>query len=203
MTVEIEFNNEKKLIRALSPKDSIRKILTGNPYEMNRVASLLEAAGISTIHQLCHQDRFSLLRIGKIGEISIERIIHALSLYGYELEMTETILDKIEKEGGSCNHQDLLDTFCKDFKITKYEGAKEGDNGLEGDSEEPENNNKPISDEEQEFYDTLLLQVAKEEFLRTNQIRDLKVRANHAVAASFYFVAEFKKLMDSTLDNEE
>ena len=72
----------------LNLKDPISLLSFGNPKENERVQNILVKEGISTLEQLCQKSKADLQSIGKIGDITISRIIQKLEKCGLHLGMT-------------------------------------------------------------------------------------------------------------------
>ena len=72
----------------LNLKDSISQLSFGNPKENERVQNILAKEGISTLEQLCQKSKADLQSIGKIGDITISRIIQKLEKCGLHIGMT-------------------------------------------------------------------------------------------------------------------
>ena len=184
--MKYKINDKKLKIRVLTPKDSIRELIIKDPYETARIARLLEGAGITTIGQLCLRVRHHLLGIPKLGEISIERLSHELSTYGYHFGMSKEKLSEIQENEGLLNHNDLLSVY-KD-RLYEIIGMSTPEQPTDAEENEKEEEDSPSAldciDWEERFYN-----LAKEEYLRLGGqvIGDLRIDYSIAAAKDFIF----------------
>ena len=192
--MKYKINDKVVDVRILKPTDSIRELIIKDPFETARIASLLESKGIKTIGQLCSYERNQLLQIDKLGELSIERISHELSTYGYHFGMTKEKLMEIHEKEGLVNHDDVLSAL-KD-KIHEILMASSIEQPT--DAEEKEEDDSPsvldCIDWEERFYN-----LAKEEYLRLGGqvIGDLRI--DYSIAAAKYFIFRMHNLYEKKL----
>lgn len=197
----------------LNLKDSINQISFGNPRENERVQNLLFKEGISTIEKLCQKTKADLQSIGKIGDITVERIINNLEKCGLHLGMSPFECSTYNR----CRSRILQsrENFVNEIK-RMLETEKENirfcdrnltpvnfENGLESEDDGdfchqialnihnslhlPKKEVEPI-DWEARFYD-----IAKEVFLRQNRMfSSEESRAKSAVAAASAFIEALK-----------
>ena len=75
-------------MKMLNLKDSINQLSFGNPRENDRVQNILSNEGIGTLEQLCQKTKAELQTIGKIGDVTISRIVSNLEKFGLHLGMS-------------------------------------------------------------------------------------------------------------------
>lgn len=207
----------------LNLKDSISQLSFGNPKENERVLNILAKEGISTLEQLCQKTKADLQSIGKIGDITISRIIQKLEKCGLHLGMTplqcntynrcrnrilqshESFVSEIERmleEGNGIIHFVDHDLFPEDYA----HGEEEEDGGecvlhlslnIHNDLHLPQKEVESV-DWEARFYD-----IAKEEFLRQNRVfSDVEERAERAVYAASAFIEAMKAHQSKEKSNQ-
>ena len=192
--MKYKINDKVVDVRILKPTDSIRELIIKDPFETARIASLLESKGIKTIGQLCSYERNQLLQIDKLGELSIERISHELSTYGYHFGMTKEKLMEIHEKEGLVNHDDVLSALQD--KIHEILMASSIEQPT--DAEEKEKDDSPsvldCIDWEERFYN-----LAKEEYLRLGGqvIGDLRI--DYSIAAAKDFIFRMRNLYEKKL----
>lgn len=191
--MKYKINNEVVDVRILKPTDSIRELIIKDPFETARIASLLESKGIRTIGQLCSHERNQLLRIDKLGELSLERISHELSTYGYHFGMTKEELMEIHEKDGLVNHDDVLRAFHDSIHEILKASAIEQPTHAE-DNEEDSPSALDCIDWEERFYN-----LAKEEYLRLGGqvIGDLRI--DYSIAAAKDFIFRMRNLYEKKL----
>ena len=196
----------------LNLKDSINQISFGNPMESERVQNILYRAGISTLEKLCRMKKAELQSLGKIGDITIERICNNLEKCGLRLGMTEfecntynrcrsRILHSRERLASEIERMLANDNvFMRftDFDLIPESFSQELNHDSENDIQPivlnirndlqlPKKETEPI-DWEKRFYE-----VAKDEFLRQNRVFSGEdVRAERAVTAAAAFIEAMK-----------
>jgi hypothetical protein len=196
----------------LNLKDSINQISFGNPMESERVQNILYRAGISTLEKLCRMKKTELQSLGKIGDITIERICNNLEKCGLRLGMTEfecntynrcrsRILHSRERLASEIERMLANDNvFMRftDFDLIPESFSQELNHDSENDIQPivlnirndlqlPKKETEPI-DWEKRFYE-----VAKDEFLRQNRVFSGEdVRAERAVTAAAAFIEAMK-----------
>ena len=196
----------------LNLKDSINQISFGNPMESERVQNILYRAGISTLEKLCRMKKTKLQSLGKIGDITIERICNNLEKCGLRLGMTEfecntynrcrsRILHSRERLASEIERMLANDNvFMRftDFDLIPESFSQELNHDSENDIQPivlnirndlqlPKKETEPI-DWEKRFYE-----VAKDEFLRQNRVFSGEdVRAERAVTAAAAFIEAMK-----------
>ena len=196
----------------LNLKDSINQISFGNPKENERVQSILYKEGISTVEKLCRKTKAELQSNGKIGDVTVERIINNLEKCGLHLGMTEfecntynrcrsrilqsreNLVNEIERMLEE--EKDNVRFIDRDLTPEDFTPGEEFDdddcvhhialnihNNLQLPKKEPE----PI-DWEARFYE-----IAKEEFLHQNRVFSCdEIRAERAVSAASAFIEAMK-----------
>ena len=196
----------------LNLKDSINQISFGNPMESERVQNILYRAGISTLEKLCRMKKAELQSLGKIGDITIERICNNLEKCGLRLGMTEfecntynrcrsRILHSRERLASEIERMlanDNVFMHFTDFDLIPESFSQELNHDSENDIQPivlnirndlqlPKKETEPI-DWEKRFYE-----VAKDEFLRQNRVFSGEdVRAERAVTAAAAFIEAMK-----------
>lgn len=193
--MKYKINDKKLKIRVLTPKDSIRELIIKDPYETARIARLLEGVGITTIGQLCLRERHHLLGIPKLGEISIERLSHELSTYGYHFGMSKEKLSEIQENEGLLNHDDLLSVYKdKLYEIIGMSIPEQTANTEEKEEEDDSSSALDCIDWEERFYN-----LAKEEYLRLGGqvIGDLRI--DYSIAAAKDFIFRMRNLYEKKL----
>lgn len=196
----------------LNLKDSINQISFGNPMESERVQNILYRAGISTLEKLCRMKKTELQSLGKIGDITIERICNNLEKCRLRLGMTEfecntynrcrsRILHSRERLANEIERMLANDNvFMRftDFDLIPESFSQELNHDSENDIQPivlnirndlqlPKKETEPI-DWEKRFYE-----VAKDEFLRQNRVfSGEEVRAERAVTAAAAFIEAMK-----------
>jgi hypothetical protein len=196
----------------LNLKDSINQISFGNPMESERVQNILYRAGISTLEKLCRMKKAELQSLGKIGDITIERICNNLEKCGLRLGMTEfecntynrcrsRILHSRERLANEIERMLVNDNVFMhftDFDLIPESFSQELNHDSENDIQPivlnirndlqlPKKETEPI-DWEKRFYE-----VAKDEFLRQNRVFSGEdVRAERAVTAAAAFIEAMK-----------
>ena len=196
----------------LNLKDSINQISFGNPMESERVQNILYRAGISTLEKLCRMKKTELQSLGKIGDITIERICNNLEKCGLRLGMTEfecntynrcrsRILHSRERLANEIERMLVNDNVFMhftDFDLIPESFSQELNHDSENDIQPivlnirndlqlPKKETEPI-DWEKRFYE-----VAKDEFLRQNRVFSGEdVRAERAVTAAAAFIEAMK-----------
>ena len=194
--MKYKINDKVVDVRILKPTDSIRELIIKDPFETARIASILESKGIKTIGQLCSYERNQLLQIDKLGELSIERISHELSTYGYHFGMTKEKLMEIHEKEGLVNHDDVL-CALKD-KIHEILMASSIEQPTDAEENEKEEDDSPSAldciDWEERFYN-----LAKEEYLRLGGqvIGDLRI--DYSIAAAKDFIFRMRNLYEKKL----
>lgn len=196
----------------LNLKDSINQISFGNPMESERVQNILYRAGISTLEKLCRMKKTELQSLGKIGDITIERICNNLEKCGLRLGMTEfecntynrcrsRILHSRERLANEIERMLVDDNVF--MRFTDFDLIPESFNqelnhdsendiqpivlNIRNDLQLPKKEIEPI-DWEKRFYE-----VAKDEFLRQNRVFSGEdVRAERAVTAAAAFIEAIK-----------
>ena len=196
----------------LNLKDSINQISFGNPMESERVQNILYRAGISTLEKLCRMKKTELQSLGKIGDITIERICNNLEKCGLRLGMTEfecntynrcrsRILHSRERLASEIERMLANDNVF--MRFTDFDLIPESFNqelnhdsendiqpivlNIRNDLQLPKKETEPI-DWEKRFYE-----VAKDEFLRQNRVFSGEdVRAERAVTAAAAFIEAMK-----------
>ena len=196
----------------LNLKDSINQISFGNPMESERVQNILYRAGISTLEKLCRMKKTELQSLGKIGDITIERICNNLEKCGLRLGMTEfecntynrcrsRILHSRERLANEIERMLVDDNVF--MRFTDFDLIPESFNqelnhdsendiqpivlNIRNDLQLPKKEIEPI-DWEKRFYE-----VAKDEFLRQNRVFSGEdVRAERAVTAAAAFIEAMK-----------
>lgn len=169
----------------LNLQDSINQISFGNPKENERVQNLLFKEGISTLEKLCQKTKADLQSIGKIGDVTVDRIVSNLEKCGLHLGMTpfecstysrcrsrilqsrENFVNEIERMLEE--EKDNIRFIDHDLTSEDFENEQEFENdgeychhialNIHNNLQLPEKEQKPI-DWEARFYD-----IAKEEFL--------------------------------------
>ena len=196
----------------LNLKDSINQISFGNPMESERVQNILYRAGISTLEKLCRMKKTELQSLGKIGDITIERICNNLEKCGLRLGMTEFECNTYNRCRSRILHsREILaseiermlandNVFMRftDFDLIPESFSQELNHDSENDIQPivlnirndlqlPKKETEPI-DWEKRFYE-----VAKDEFLRQNRVFSGEdVRAERAVTAAAAFIEAMK-----------
>lgn len=194
--MKYKINDKVVDVRILKPTDSIRELNIKDPFETARIASLLESKGIKTIGQLCSYERNQLLQIDKLGELSLERISHELSTFGYHFGMTKEKLMEIHEKEGLVNHDDVL-CALKD-KIHEILMASSIEQPTDAEENEQEEEDSPSAldciDWEERFYN-----LAKEEYLRLGGqvIGDLRI--DYSIAAAKDFIFRMRNLYEKKL----
>jgi len=207
----------------LNLKDSINRISLGNPKENERVQAILFREGISTIEKLCQKTKADLQSIGKIGDVTISRIVSYLARFGLHLGMTPTecisynkrkcnnqlsyksVLDEIERLLGE--DKDHVRFIVRDMVPEDVEDECEiEDDGvcthhialnIHNNLQMPKKETEPI-DWEARFYE-----VAKEEFLRQNRVFSCEEsRAERAVYAASAFIVAMKEFLSKEKSNQ-
>lgn len=196
----------------LNLKDSINQLSFGNPKENERVQNLLFKEGISTLEKLCQKTKADLQSIGKIGDITVERIISNLEKCGLHLGMTsfecstynrcrsrilqsrENFVNEIERMlEDEKNNIHLIGCGLMPENL-KPEPDFEDDElchqialNIHNNLQLPKKEAEPV-DWEARFFD-----VAKEEFLRQSHVfSSEKTRAERAVASASAFIESLK-----------
>lgn len=192
--MKYKINDKVVDVRILKPTDSIRELIIKDPFETARIASLLESKGIRTIGQLCSYERNQLLQIDKLGELSIERISHELSTFGYHFGMTKEKLMEIHEKEGLVNHDDVL-CALKD-KIHEILMASSIEQPTDAEEKEEDDSSSALDciDWEERFYN-----LAKEEYLRLGGqvIGDLRI--DYSIAAAKDFIFRMRNLYEKKL----
>lgn len=201
-------------MKMLNLKDSINQLSFGNPRENERVQNILSNEGISTLEQLCQKTKADLQAIGKIGDVTINRIVSNLDKFGLHLGMStfefntynrcrnrvlqsrENFASQIERmfeeEKGDFRFID------RDLEQETFEDETEFEDGCEcshhialnihNNLQMPKKEADPI-DWEARFYE-----VAKEEFLRQSRVFSCEeTRAERAVFAASAFIEAMKE----------
>ena len=198
----------------LNLKNPINQLSFGNPKENERVQNLLLKEGINTLEDLCQKTKAELQAIGKIGDVTISRIVCNLEKFGLHLGMTplecniynrrkcrellssKSFINKIEHllEGDV----DYLRFMDRDLMPEESEDEEEFDvddecvhhialnihNNLQLPKKEP----APID------WDARFYEVAKEEFLRQSRVFSCEeTRAERAVYAASAFIEAMKE----------
>lgn len=207
----------------LNLKDSINQLSFGNPKENERVQNLLIKEGINTLEKLCQKTKADLQSIGKIGDVTISRIVSNLERFGLHLGMTpfecstyikcrnrvllsrESYVNEIERmfeddvENIRFIDRDLMpndfvdETEFEDDGECRYHIALNIHNNLQV----PKKETEPI-DWEARFYE-----VAKEEFLCQNRVFSCeKTRAERAVDAASALIEELKAYQSKEKPNQ-
>ena len=193
-------------MRTITLNAPISQLEIGNEFETARVASTLESAGFTTVRQLCKQNKSDLQKIAKIGDITIIRLEFALYKYGLAFGMTDKELAGIDSEGGLCHKDDVIRIInsqvkCKDMvdneDLEDDYDEDEDEFFDEEDFDEKDNDHTinvdlNVTAAKQPFdLDERLWEVAKEEFLRSNQDMPIEERSQHALKTATYFVSDF------------
>ena len=197
----------------LNLKNSINQLSFGNPRENERVQNLLIKEGISTLEQLCQKTKADLQSIGKIGDVTINRIVSNLEKFGLHLGMTpfecstyvrcrkrilqsrESFVNEIERMFEE--DKDNIRFIDRDLMPIDFEDETEFDDDDECRHHIAFNihNNFQVPKKETETidWDERFYEVAKEEFLRQNRVfSSEKTRAERAVDAASAFIEELK-----------
>lgn len=196
MNMKYKINDKVVDVRILKPTDSIRELIIKDPFETARIASLLESKGIKTIGQLCSYERNQLLQIDKLGELSLERISHELSTYGYHFGMTKEELMEIHEKDGLVNHDDVLRAFHDSIHEILKASAIEQPTDAERNKEDDFYSALDSIDWEDRFYN-----LAKEEYVRLGGQVMGDLRIDYALAAAEDFILRIqnhyeKKMME-------
>lgn len=194
--MKYKINDKVVDVRILKPTDSIRELIIKDPFETARLASLLESKGIKTIGQLCSYERNQLLQIDKLGELSLERISHELSTYGYHFGMTKEELMEIHEKDGLVNHDDVLRAFQDSIHEILKASAIEQPTDAERNKEDDFYSALDSIDWEERFYN-----LAKEEYVRLGGQVMGDLRIDYALAAAEDFILRIqnhyeKKMME-------
>ena len=207
----------------LNLKDSINQLSFGNPRESERVQDLLIKEGINTLEKLCQKTKADLQSIGKIGDVTISRIVGNLEKFGLHLGMTpfecstynrcrsrvlqsrESFVNEIERMFE--DEKDNIRFIDRDLMPGDFEDEAEyEDDGecchhialsIRNDIQLPKKEAAPI-DWEARFYD-----IAKEEFLRQSRVfSGDEVRAERAVYAASAFIEAMKAYQSKEKSNQ-
>ena len=200
-------------MKMLNLKDSINQLSFGNPRENERVQNILSNEGISTLEQLCQKTKAELQAIGKIGDVTISRIVSNLEKFGLHLGMTtfecntynrcrtrvlqsrENFASQIERmfeeDKGDFHFID------RDLNPETFEDETEFEDGCECSYHIALNihNNLQMPKKEADHIDweARFYEVAKEEFLRQSRVFSCEeTRAERAVFAASAFIEAMK-----------
>ena len=198
----------------LNLKNSINQLSFGNPRENERVQNILSNEGISTLEQLCQKTKAELLAIGKIGDVTISRIVSNLEKFGSHLGMKpfecntynrcrtrvlqsrESFANQIERMFEEDNGDFRFIDRDLEPEVSEDESEFEDDCecrhhialNIHNNLQVPKKEVEPI-DWEARFYE-----VAKEEFLRQSRVFSCEeTRAERAVYAASAFIEEMKE----------
>ena len=197
----------------LNLKNSINQLSFGNPRENERVQNILSKEGISTLEQLCQKTKAELQAIGKIGDVTISRIVNNLEKFGLHLGMThfecrtynrrrtrvlqsrESFTNQIERMFEEDNGDFRFIDRDVEPEVSVDESEFEDDGecshhialNIHNNLQMPKKEAEPI-DWEARFYE-----VAKEEFLRKSRVFSCEeTRAERAVYAASAFIEAMK-----------
>ena len=198
----------------LNLKNSINQLSFGNPRENERVQNILSKEGISTLEQLCQKTKAELQAIGKIGDVTISRIVNNLEKFGLHLGMSPFECNTYNRcrtrvlqsrENFTNQIERMFEEDNGDFRFIDRDlepGTSENESEFEDDGEcchhialnihnnlqMPKKEAEPI-DWEARFYE-----VAKEEFLHQNRVFSCEeTRAERAVYAACAFIEAMKE----------
>lgn len=195
----------------LNLKNPISQLSFGNPKENERVQNLLLKEGINTLEDLCQKTKAELQAIGKIGDVTISRIVCNFEKFGLHLGMTPL-------ECNIYNRRKCRELLSSKSFINKIEHLLEGDvdylrfmdRDLMPEEAEEEydddeecvhhialniHNNLQLSQKEPApiDWDARFYEVAKEEFLRQSRVFSCEeTRAERAVYAASAFIEAMK-----------
>ena len=207
----------------LNLKAPINQLSFGNPRENERVQNLLIKEGINTLEKLCQKTKADLQSIGKIGDVTISRIVSNLEKFGLHLGMTpfecstynrcrsrvfqsrESFVNEIERMFE--DDKDNIRFIDHDLMLGDFEDEAEfEDDGefrhhialnIRNDIQLPKKETTPI-DWDERFYD-----IAKEEFLRQSRVfSGDEVRAERAVYAAASFIEAMKAYQSKEKSNQ-
>ena len=208
-------------MKLLNLNDSINQISFGSPKECDRVQTILNKAGISTLEKLCRKTKSELQSIDQIGDVTVERITNNLEKVGLHLGMTdyeckmysscrarimqarEDMANEIERMFKEENDGNIRfidrDITPEDYGDDDYDDGEcchhitlNVHNNLELPKPEP----KPINWEER-FYE-----VAKEEFLRQSRTFSCdEVRVDRAISSASAFIEALKSVQSKEKSN--
>ena len=195
--MKYKINDKVVDVRILKPTDSIRELIIKDPFETARIASLLESKGIKTIGQLCSYERNQLLQIDKLGELSIERISHELSTFGYHFGMTKEKLMEIHEKEGLVNHDDVLSALKDKIHEILMASSIEQPTDTEAKEEDDSHSILACLDWEERFYN-----LAKEEYVRLSGKVMGDLRIDYALAAAEEFILRIQKHYEKKMMEE-
>ena len=207
----------------LNLKDSINQLSFGNPRESERVQDLLIKEGINTLEKLCQKTKADLQSIGKIGDVTISRIVGNLEKFGLHLGMTpfecstynrcrnrvlqsrESYVNEIERM--LVDDKDNIRFIDRDLMPDDIEDENEFEDdddcrhhitlNIHNNLQMPQKEAEPI-DWEARFYD-----VAKEEFLHQNRVfAGDELRAERAVYAAATFIEAMRSYQSKEKTNQ-
>ena len=197
----------------LNLKGPISQFSFGSPKENERVQNLLNQEGINTLEQLCQKTKAELLAIGKIGDVTISRIVRNLEKFGLHLGMTHFECSTYNR----CRTRVLQSRASFANEIERmFEDEKDSirfiDRDLEPEASEDETEleygcdcghhialniynilQMPKKEAEPIDWEARFYEVAKEEFLHQNRVFSCEeTRAERAVYAASAFIEAMK-----------
>lgn len=210
-------------MKMLNLKDSINQLSFGNPRENERVQTLLNKEGVDTLEKLCQKTKAELQAIGKIGDVTISRIVSNLEKFGLHLGMTpfecstynrcrncvlqsrESFVNEIERMFE--DEKDQFRFIDRDLIPEDYEDETKLEDGCECNHHIALNihNNLQMLKKEVEPIDweARFYEVAKEEFLRQNRVfSGDETRAERAVYAAASFIEAMKAYQSKEKSNQ-
>ena len=207
----------------LNLKESINQISFGNPKESERVQNILFKEGINTLGELCQKTETDLQSIGKIGDVTINRIVSNLEKSGLHLGMTpfecstynrcrnrvlqsrESFVNEIERM--LVDDKDNIRFIDRDLMPDDIEDENEFEDdddcrhhitlNIHNNLQMPPKEAEPID------WDARFYEIAKEEFLRQSRVfAGDELRAERAVYAAATFIEAMRSYQSKEKTNQ-